>query len=1227
MAKRDVELVIRARDEASRAANAIAETLGKMARAANEAGTQSAGASTKIETLGAMLSGSVEKYRAVSGAVDNATAAYERQKRALGETQAQQAALIAQTNGARAALASLTAAYERMTAETATDAKAKKEHAAKIKLVEQALAALERQQNVVTTAAHKQEAALNEAGVAMQRIGSSATAAEIAIVETAIQRSAAAMRELTTATSTQANEYARLAREARKAQAADDAQRGLNASFGIGGMPKSAAQSGEVFTEQLRLQDQMAASAARIRAQVDPLAAAQARYNVEVAEANALHRAGLLSTDELTRHLHQLETQARETGAALRSPGGGRGERGKIGLFGLKPYEIQNLAYQVNDLFTQVASGTPITQAFAQQGGQIAQIFASANGGKFFAGIASGAARATPAIALVTTALLAVGGALKNIADLSSSQRSFSGLLGASADGGLYNADDLAATAHELDVMGGSLKDARAEVAALVKAGVGEVWIQDMATSAERMAKIYPELGKSADAARQIGEAFTADYEAVEKLDKATNFLTDAQRDHIKSLFDQGKAAEARTEAFRIFEERMNKGAEAMTGRWSHAMKTFGGLWDLLLTKIGDSGPIRSILGLIDELLKKLDLGLSRLARLKGGSALVRAEERSTDLQDQLTIVRARNGGGMPRTPEQRAMVMGGRTRAGTSVDGKTEAQILAEMSANDADMLKYQAQTSDTRAAGSNQGTKEDEDRSAAAAAKAERSAAKAAREAEAAQRARESAVQTLQNALASLESQAGKIAMAPLDARLKAIDDQYKKIEGQIKDAQAKGVTSIDGMSIEDYRKRVEAAKDLLKQQETMKYYSEAMKDLEDQRLARIKAINDQVEDGALRQADAFVQLDALDAEIAPAMKKIADDALRFALALRTAKPSPELDAFIADMQRTAGREAAPGGRSSPTAQGKVTVLTGADKVINDLIAQRNDLIATAETRAERGTLSYEGMQAAIKEAYDSTTPAILEQVTALEGLIQAMRAAGELPPGAFEAWTAKLEGVRLGTENLRGQVLSVADANELLVGTGTDMWDRFFASIEEGKSILSSFWDSLKQGLASVLQEIAQVIMKGLIMRAVMGSGVGSTLSGFVNGVAAGQLPGIGGILAGVFHGGGVVGMGGTTRMAPAEVWANAKRYHSGGLPGLRSDEVGAILQKGEEVLTRGDPRHVGNGGGKGGRGGATTVLNVFDTPDLLDKALATERGEKVMLNFVRSNPGAFKAALGG
>ena len=60
---------------------------------------------------------------------------------------------------------------------------------------------------------------------------------------------------------------------------------------------------------------------------------------------------------------------------------------------------------------------------------------------------------------------------------------------------------------------------------------------------------------------------------------------------------------------------------------------------------------------------------------------------------------------------------------------------------------------------------------------------------------------------------------------------------------------------------------------------------------------------------------------------------------------------------------------------------------------------------------------------------------------------------------------------------------------------------------------------------------------------------------------------------------------------------RQFHEGGLPGLKPGEVAAVLQKGEEVLTADDPRHVGNGGGGGG--GNTRIINAIDGASFLEE----------------------------
>lgn len=114
------------------------------------------------------------------------------------------------------------------------------------------------------------------------------------------------------------------------------------------------------------------------------------------------------------------------------------------------------------------------------------------------------------------------------------------------------------------------------------------------------------------------------------------------------------------------------------------------------------------------------------------------------------------------------------------------------------------------------------------------------------------------------------------------------------------------------------------------------------------------------------------------------------------------------------------------------------------------------------------------------------------------------------------------------------------------------------------------------------------------------------------------------AGQYHSGGIVsGSGGIRRNLPAALFGVAPRYHSGGIAGLAPDEVPAILQRGEEVLTRNDPRHRDNAGG--GQGGGTIVKQpiVAIGDRAVADALAGAAGEDVVLTHVRNNWGALSS----
>ena len=86
--------------------------------------------------------------------------------------------------------------------------------------------------------------------------------------------------------------------------------------------------------------------------------------------------------------------------------------------------------------------------------------------------------------------------------------------------------------------------------------------------------------------------------------------------------------------------------------------------------------------------------------------------------------------------------------------------------------------------------------------------------------------------------------------------------------------------------------------------------------------------------------------------------------------------------------------------------------------------------------------------------------------------------------------------------------------------------------------------------------------------VGSNTASSGDPMMTGIGYGSsslFSGLGSWLSNMFHDGGIVGSGGTPRMADPGWWAGAARYHTGGIVGLRPDELPIIARRGERVQT--------------------------------------------------------------
>lgn len=222
--------------------------------------------------------------------------------------------------------------------------------------------------------------------------------------------------------------------------------------------------------------------------------------------------------------------------------------------------------------------------------------------------------------------------------------------------------------------------------------------------------------------------------------------------------------------------------------------------------------------------------------------------------------------------------------------------------------------------------------------------------------------------------------------------------------------------------------------------------------------------------------------------------------------------------------------------------------------------------------------------------------------------------------EAAIAKLEAVRLKTMQAgQSALLTGKQVNDMLASGMTNAIDEFMEAALTGENA----WDSARKAFlkfaADFLRKIAIMIIQEAIFIALTGgpSGAGGTNGGGGGGAIAGLVNGM------FQHTGGISGRDGVSKPVPAAYFANARRYHGGGLPGLKPNEIPTVLEKGEEVLTEDNPRHIFNQGQGGGA--KLNLINVFDPDDVLNQALGGEAGEQTMINFVKRNAGAIKAVL--
>lgn len=964
----------------------------------------------------------------------------------------------------------------------------------------------------------------------------------------------------------QAQRLQRLAEAARQAGAADQSQRSFNAVLGVGTVPKSARESAAVFEDSAKATEDLAARTAALRAQIDPLGAAQGRLNAEVAEANGLFKAGAITATEQAAAHALAQARFDATAKAL----GGVSASGK-----LTSNQLVNLSYQLNDVVVSLAGGQRPLMVLMQQGSQIAQIFGPGAG---VSGVLRGVWQGLTSLVTATTAVIAgiaaVGGAVAYAYyAYVSSQKELETALGGTGRAAGATVGQIEQIA-EKSASAGSVSVAAAREMEAAFLQTGKIGVSNF----EGMIKVAKNYAATTGvditaATKELAQGFADPVRGADALNQKLNFLDDRTRLYIRTLSDQNDRTGAQRVMLDALKGSLINAADAATtlGRaWDFVARMASNAFDALgrgMSRLLDGAPLedqlkqlqvtrerlqalitnpptrfaaqarnfntRMLADVDAEIAKieaKLDAVQARAKEAKANELSVRAGSVARDLTpgfDELQTLKAREA--QLRTalddPLARQKVADLK-QVETAYDAVTRAILTWLDPAEKArrlDELEIQALAAKTpaqKAAIAEERRRLELSGQAIPAAIAEADVIRAGT------KARADATQALidQSRVLAVNAQA---TLAVADAYLKsaAAAQQAEVRRKALTEAVQNGV---------DVEKR---SRELLLEQvaEQAAQSAKSVNDLGSEAAAR-RRVNDAMAAGRLSSEQANQQM-----QVEQALRPLL---VAQSLAEGDAKGTlgRVIDALRGAYSRLHGEQAR--AAALQTIEGQKNQV--------ELLQKQIDLAGTSE----------------------SQRAVIIAQLQAEQQLRQRGIDLASAEGQAILANAGSIE--RLNQELARSQ-----GAMQSLQGMTDTTFNHFSTLIAEGKTDWKSWADAGRAALADIEKEILRLAVLNPLKNMLFGTNL-TTLNN------------VGGLFGNLFqsfkfHDGGVVGVDGSPRFTPAVMFHNAPRLHEGAF--LSPDEVPAILQRGERVLNRTEAASYGRD-----KQPAPVILNfAVQTPD--------------------------------
>lgn len=311
--------------------------------------------------------------------------------------------------------------------------------------------------------------------------------------------------------------------------------------------------------------------------------------------------------------------------------------------------------------------------------------------------------------------------------------------------------------------------------------------------------------------------------------------------------------------------------------------------------------------------------------------------------------------------------------------------------------------------------------------------------------------------------------------------------------------------------------------------------------------------------------------------------------------------------------------------TEESSTQSIQDAQQAVNDIIAVRDARIEAINAKVEAGLISEIEGQNQILEQRRLYAESIQESIRAVLTLLAAIEQSD--PDLAkklnIEQIRAEMQAasIEAGALQTKGQQLTQQFREDFASGV-TEAFGAFASGIADAIKDTGSLSDAFKAAgdaflnfAADFLIEIGRMILMQALLNALQNSSGG--FGGFVAGLMG----------AGKKHTGGMIGgasFGSFAQVSPL-AFIGAPRYHNGGFPGLRSDEVPIIAQRGEEMLSRTDPRNAMNGGAAT-KAPDIKIVNAIDSASVVNEAMNRRDGQQPVINMIRARRAEIKQILG-